>query len=108
MSDKYQLWTMTAQDMLNEGIDPMKVVQMERFKVLMQMGASIESITVMDLDQDLDGTNIISNLCLDIVVAGETFHVFVSVIDDQLVRGFILFHRVELALRRTVLDYFGG
>lgn len=108
MSDKYQLWTMTAQDMLNEGIDPMLVIRMERFKVLMQMGASIESITVADFDQDLDGGFIISNICLDIVVAGETFNVFVSTVEERLVRGFLLYHRVELALRRTVLDYFGG
>jgi hypothetical protein len=104
--NKYQLWTMDLQDAINENWSVHDIVRLERFKTLVSIPeVTFESVTITDLEQEIDGKHIVSMLCLDIVIAGETFHIYFSTHHVRILRAIILF-AVSIEAKQIFRDEF--
>lgn len=103
----YQLWTLTIDDMISDGVPIQYICDMQRFQIYMEEGKIIARVSVKDIDLDLDGNTIIANMSLDVTVDNRVHHVFVSVIDSRLINAFVT-HAQTLLSQQLVNNYFHG
>lgn len=101
----YILYTLTVQDMISDEFEIEAIVEITRFKTLIEAGVSIESIKLVDIDQYVDGQSIISMCYVDVVIGGHTYNVCMSFDSDELLKAILQFsHSIDA--QRQVTKYF--
>lgn len=77
------LITMEIDDLIGEGVSTVDIAAFQKFKTSLKYNAEITDITICDINQDIDGTSIVTMFEADITVDGDVYRVIFSLFDDD-------------------------
>lgn len=104
MNQSFYVVDMPTQDMIKDQLPIEDIVAVTKFQTSIVCGSSIESLTLVDIDQEVEGLAIISMMYVLAVVNGETFKIIFSTDNDDLVKAVLTFASKEQS-NSMVMEY---
>lgn len=83
MKNHFNVVEMPVQDMIADNLPIEDVVATAQFQTAINCGASIESLTLVDIDQEVEDNLVLNLLYLDAVVNGETYKIILCTKSDD-------------------------
>ena len=92
MKNHFNVVEMSIQDMIADNLPIEDIVATAQFQTAINCGASIESLTLFDINQEVEDNLVLNLLYMNAVVNGETFKI-------------ILFTKSDDGMLKHILNY---
>lgn len=91
METSFNIVDMPVQDMIKDQLPIEDIVAVTRFQTCIACGASIESLTVVDIDQNIEEDVIMTMIYVKAVVNGLTFKIIIHSENQDLLKAVLTF-----------------
>lgn len=91
MKTSFNLIDMPTQDMINDQLPVEDIVAVAQFQTSINCGATIESLELVDLNQEAEGQTIVSMIYMIAVVNGQSFKVIISTDKDNMLLALLTY-----------------
>lgn len=104
MIQSFYVVDMPTQDMIKDQLPIEDIVAVTKFQTCIACGASIESLTIVDIDQHIEDESILTQIYAKAVVNGETFKIIFSFENDEILKAVLTFGQKRESNER-VMEY---